>query len=454
MRLRTILRAGVCGLLLAGAAVGPAAAGNAATGLEDAAPCPEIVTFTCGYLTVPLDREGRVPGTLRLQAAVAGNTQAPRGTLLLLTGGPGQPGVSLVPRITQRIGYLLDDYRLVMIDQRGTGSTAIDCPQLQLEAGSSDITPATPAALQECATILGESRNFYTTSDTVADLEALRRALGVRTWTIDGVSYGTFVGEHYALTYPERVSRLVLDSVVPQDGAETFYGASLARTAFVLRKACEEQSCGFDPAADLAQVVRQYGIGVGVMDLIVIASIVDPKLVGPPAYFPVLDLLHLAAQGDPEPLKEAITAIQGGAGLPPADYSAGLHVATICADLTDAPWGDSTAPVAGRAEDAARAVHKIDTWPYDEATALGQGIAHACALWVPSRANVSPKRHKLTMPVLLLAGDRDLSTPLAWAQEETKHTTVGTLVVVAGMGHSIQGRNADGDAAVRAFLLA
>src|SRR5262245_26141254 len=110
-------------------AAGPAAG---APQLAGAHPCPGAPTFTCSYLDVPLDRSGGTPGTVRLQAAVAGNVAAPRGVLLVLTGGPGQPGVSLVPRISARISYLLADYRLVMLDQRGTGISAIDCPRLQV----------------------------------------------------------------------------------------------------------------------------------------------------------------------------------------------------------------------------------------------------------------------------------------------------------------------------------
>jgi pimeloyl-ACP methyl ester carboxylesterase len=53
------------------------------------------------------------------------------------------------------------------------------------------------------------------------------------------------------------------------------------------------------------------------------------------------------------------------------------------------------------------------------------------------------------VPVLLLAGDRDLSTPLPWAQHEAKRTR-GKLVVVPRAGHSVQLR-AVNDAGRRAL---
>lgn len=422
--------------------------------LTDSRPCPEISTFTCSYLTVPLDRSGRRPGTLRLRVAVADNVDAPRGVLMVLAGGPGQPGPALVPRIAQRLSYLLDDYRMVMIDQRGTGAGAIDCPRLQAEVGASDITPPSAAAVRECAGLLGPNRHHYTTADTVADLDDLRRALGVPRWTLDGVSYGSFVASQYGLTHPQRVHRIVLDSVVPQNDPDALYLDSLHRAGFVLRSACREQQCGYDPAAELAEVVRRYDNGVGVFDLLVIASIVDPKLTGT-GFYPVLDLLHQAAQGDPGPLNAAIEDLRGGSSTPPAEFSAGLHVATLCADLRSAPWGDSLTPLHERDEAIARALDKIstaDAWPFEPETAIEQGIIQGCRHWPPSRPNPRPPHSQLTMPVLLVNGDRDLSTPVEWAREQAARTPHGRLVVIAGMGHSIQGRNAEGDRAVEAFL--
>jgi pimeloyl-ACP methyl ester carboxylesterase len=59
------------------------------------------------------------------------------------------------------------------------------------------------------------------------------------------------------------------------------------------------------------------------------------------------------------------------------------------------------------------------------------------------------------VPVLLVNGDRDLSTPLEWAREEARLAPRGKLVVVRGASHSVQSRErgSDGRAAVAAFLL-
>ncbi|MET9954851.1 alpha/beta fold hydrolase [Streptomyces sp. NPDC006339] len=457
--LAAVLTAAACAASAPGAAAGgpsgttPAARSAGAPALTGHQPCPGQPDVTCADLTVPLDRSGAVPGTLKLRTAVVGAADAPRGTLLFLTGGPGQPGVPYVQRIRGRLPRALDQYRLVMIDQRGTGGTAVDCPALQKEVGSSDTVAPTPAAVTACADSLGPHRDLYTTGDTVADLEDLRRALGVDSWTLDGVSYGTFTAGQYALTHPQRVRRLVLDSVVPLDGAGVLYEAAFGHSGAVLRAACREQKCGFDPARDLAKVVRRDGNGVGVFNLLVIASIIDPKLNDP--RFGILNALHASAEGDPARLDGLVAGFSAPSDEPPAAFSSGLHAATLCAD-SRWPWGDASAPVEGRERALRKAVQRIrpaEVWPFQRETAGAQGIPRTCLPWPSSRPHRPAPGRTLTMPVLMLAGDRDLSTPVRWARDLAAATPRAELVVLPGVGHSTQSRSDAGARAAEAFLL-
>jgi len=100
---------------------------------------------------------------------------------IYLHGGPGSgctPG--------QRRWFDPDVYRIVLFDQRGCGR-------------SRPLASAPDADL---------GRN--TTAHLVADIEALRRHLGVESWTILGMSWGTTLGLAYAQAHMERVSALVL----------------------------------------------------------------------------------------------------------------------------------------------------------------------------------------------------------------------------------------------------
>ena len=423
--------------------------------LRDPSPCAEAPGFTCWTLSVPLDHSGTIAGTLDLQVATADDEAAPGGVLLLLSGGPGQYGVGLLPRVLPSLAPFADTYRVVMLDQRGTGATALRCPEVQAATGSSDILTAPPSAIRECARSLGPERRFYATADTVEDLELLRQALRADRWVLNGVSYGTFTAARYAIAYPEHVHGLVLDSVVPHDGFDPFLRANLRDAARVLRDVCADRTaCSADPAADVAWLVRRGVDRVRLLNAITADSIVDPtfsQIVDVPA------VLHLARRGERGPLEAFLTGFEEGGAAPTEAFSAALHVATLCADLRF-PWS-ATDPVGARRRalrEAAAGIRAEAVWPFDRATAVHQGVIQSCLHWLPTPApSVSEDTELPDVPVLLLNGDRDLSTPVAWAKEEAQVAPGGTLVIVEGAGHGVQIRAESdrGRTAVRRFLL-
>jgi pimeloyl-ACP methyl ester carboxylesterase len=422
-------------------------------GLSGAAACPGLDGYICATLSVPLDHSGGTPGRLALKVAAADNTDAPAGVLLFLTGGPGQPGVPYVERVAERLKPVLKDYRLVMLDQRGTGAGALRCPELQRQMGSSDLTPPTEEAVRTCAAAIGPNRRFYGTDDTVADLELLRRALAVSKFTIDGVSYGTYTAERYALAHPAHVSRLVLDSVVPQTGYDPMDRAALRAAPRILTAACEATACSTDPAADLAEVVERYDNGVDVLDALTAYEFTDPDYTAP------IKALHEAANGDPGPLKALVEAVREGSAATPEELSQGLHAATLCLDGRY-PWGRSDAPVDGRREALEKAATELtpaDLGPFDAATATSLGSMLSCLHWPPTPAppQPPPDRRLPAVPVLLLGGDRDLSTPPEWLYDQKKLTPNVRIVIVRGAAHSVQTRatSEDGRKAVAEFLL-
>jgi pimeloyl-ACP methyl ester carboxylesterase len=411
-------------------------------------PCVGQLQFTCSLLAVPLDHGGGTAGTLELQVAVQ-RTRGSRGVLLFLTGGPGQPGVPAATRVLDRLGALFEGYRLVLIDQRGTGAGALRCPALQEQMGSSDLFVPTDAAVQACAAAIGPRRRFFSTEQTVGDLEALRRALGVASMAIDGVSYGSFVAERYALAHPSRVSRLVLDSVVVQTGADPLEVANLHAVARVLRAACAAARCPSDPAEDVAGVLRRWPVAPALLDALVTSSVANPGFVGVPA------ALHAAARGNRASLTRFLE--QMGPGEVPVEYfSQGLHASALCAD-SPMPWPAAVTALTKRDAALRQAAARVDAkrlWPFDRATATGNGFAFTCARWAPTGSRRAGDGRTISVPALLLAGARDLSTPLEWAREQLTHVPRGKLVVVATAGHSVQLRaeSEAGRRAVAAFL--
>jgi pimeloyl-ACP methyl ester carboxylesterase len=435
-------------IVTAFAVAGPASARRGA--LHGSHPCAGASGFTCATLDVPLDRAHPGRETLHLQVGMGDNTNAPRGVLLVLSGGPGQPGLPILDGYVSRaLSAERSQYRIVVFDQRGTGKGALDCEELQRQMGSSDLTPPTARAVRSCARKLGAKRAFFGTDDVVADMESLRQALGVDRWSLDGISYGTYVGERYGLAHPSHVSRLVLDSVVPQVG---LFDGGVVEFAAVRRVL--GSVCGHRCVADLAAVVRRDRLGPQLLDALTFDSIADPTY---RKFWDVPAALHSARRGNRLLLNRFLGAASAyQRETPAAALDQGLHASALCADWRY-PWGTSAAPLAGRAAKLRAEVARIlpkQLYPFDARTASHIGFVRQCLPWSPT-APTPPPHGKLLVPTLLVNGDHDLSTPLTWAREELALTPHGKLVVVPGAGHSVQSRAVSniGRAAVARFLL-
>ena len=97
-----------------------------------------------------------------------------------------------------------------------------------------------------------------------------------------------------------------------------------------------------------------------------------------------------------------------------------------------------------------------DLYPFDRATATGNGIAQQCLNWPPVDVPKPDGPKDLPdVPVLLLAGTLDLSTPLEWAQRAAARAPGGKLLVVEDAGHGVQSqKDPDMLQTLRAFVAA
>jgi len=425
------------------AALAACLAAAAPAGAQQPAACLE--GFDCLTVTVPLDRSGAIAGTLELPVAVQRGDEP---VLLALGGGPGQgmvdeTNVAMAEALRQATGH-----RVAMLDQRGTGAIAIDCPALQ-RAALTDFTVPPRGAVAACGELLGGTRGLYATTDTVADLDAVRDALGVERWALFGVSYGTYVAARYARAHPDRVTHLVLDSVVPQENVDPFSAVPMRRSARVLRQLCARgPACAGvtrTPARDLRRLVhrvnrtpiRGAGLridGPALFDLVASLSSFAQTL------FPALPTaVDRALDGDPALLVRLAATIREMTASPdPASNSWGLHAAALCADGSF-PWGSpATAPADRRAAlDAAARRLPRPVGPFDRATAAGNGVMATCLDWPATDVAPPPEPGPLPdVPVLLLAGTWDLSTPVAYARTEARRAPSGRLVVLPEVGHA------------------
>ena len=228
------------------------------------APCANVSGFSCASVAMPLDRSGKVPGTVAMtierKAASAASGQS---AVVALAAGPGQAAAPLGELLARAIAPALATRDLLVFDQRGTGhSSPLNCPVFANIAALESATESTLAPLVElCALQIGPERGSFTTQESVEDIEAIRHAAGDKKLVLYGTSYVTKVALEYAERYPQHVESLVLEGVVPRERTGTVRRRALcgdrlgARRTVLSTYACAEIIA--NPLGDLARLIAR-----------------------------------------------------------------------------------------------------------------------------------------------------------------------------------------------------
>ena len=160
--------------------------------------------LTDHMFTVPLDHGqpgGEQIEVFAREVAAAGPAGSSRPWLLFLQGGPGFGA----PRPSGRESWLdraLDDYRVVLLDQRGTGRS----------------TPASRHTVARFGTARAQARYLaqFRADSIVRDAELVRRELtGGAPWSVLGQSFGGFCAVSYLSIAPEGLSEAFITGGLP-----------------------------------------------------------------------------------------------------------------------------------------------------------------------------------------------------------------------------------------------
>ncbi|HYI80993.1 MAG TPA: alpha/beta hydrolase [Thermoleophilaceae bacterium] len=412
---------------------------------------------SCARLTVPLDRSGAVPGTIKLRIERQKAKRSARPPLFVIAGGPGRSTTQTFDSetVADVFGTESRSRDIVAMDQRGTGgSGALDCPALQRGQ-------AKAAVIAKCAAKLGPRRDFYSSIDMADDIDAVREALGAERIALFGAAYGTHVALTYARRYPSRVDRLVLDSAHGPNGADVFQRTSMAAVPRVVDRLCGRRQCrsftrdaGGDARRLATQLDRRPLVGLvtdrrgrrhratidgqGLLDAVAATDLTP--------FFGAADqipgAIHNALRGDAAPLLRArvLGAASSMAARSERELSAATRLAALCADSL-LPWTAST-PFAARQASATAFVAALPATafaPFGARTALQGEVLDACRSW-PAPARQRPALGALPdVPTLLLAGGRDVRTPLANAQAIVAEMPRAKVVTVGNAGHAVLG---------------
>lgn len=405
----------------------------------------------CGHLDVaedPARPQGRriTLNIARLPATGKGNAMPD--PVFFIAGGPGQSATQLAPVVANALREVRKQRDLILVDQRGTGgSNPLDCKDAQGKPLEMDDTrtPSTAdiaAFAQRClASLEGRADpRFYTTTHAIADLEAVRAAMGADKINVMGASYGTRVAQQYAARHADHTRSIVIDGVAPNP---LVVGAEFART---LQRALQLQQA---QCAGQPQCKQRFG-----GDLVARLGALKAKLNATPvevayrdpttneakrdmltgdtvsglaqgmSYMPQIAamlplLVNEAEQGRYEPLMAVAQAWTGQvSGL----MNRGMQWSVVCA------------------EDAPR--YRPD--PADATTVFGGEMGGlffaACSVW--PKGDVPKDFHapfRSSLPTLLLSGELDPVTPPAYADEVAKGLGNARHLVLRGQGHGTMG---------------
>ncbi|AGP55997.1 alpha/beta hydrolase [Streptomyces rapamycinicus] len=428
----------------------------------------------CATLKVPLDY--RDPGGKRISLAVSRipseRPQARRGTLLLIPGGPGSPGLDRPSTLGKRLPKpVRDAYDIVSFDPRGLGkSTHTGCDlnpgDLSLLASrpwpapGGDITRNITTGRRmadTCARNGGELLRTISTVNEARDIDSVRRALGERKLSAWGVSYGTYVGSVYAQMFPEHTDRWVLDSN-DDPNPERVERGWLANYAVGVEDTFPDFA-RWASAPD--SPVRLAGTPDGVRRRVLeLAARLDAKPLPWPGANPpelngnalrqsVLDALY--SRDDFESLARLIVDADAGkapaeAPADPPQDAAAVSLATICNDVA---WPTSL-PGYARDVAASRKSHPL--------TAGMPVNVTPCTFWHDEPRD-KPVRITGQGPsnVLLVQNKRDVATPYSGARGlRRSYGDRARMVSVDAMGHGaayMENGSACADRRVTDFLL-
>ena len=171
------------------------------------------------HFELPLDytKPDKTTGVFARVVSATGKQDADLPYMVFFQGGPGAGS----PRPMGNSGWIkrvLKEYKLVLLDQRGTGLS----------------TPITAQTMRGLATPerQAEYLKHFRTDNIVRDAEAIRQQLiGEKPWSILGQSYGGFCAMRYLSVAPQGLKEVLITGGIPSltRPVDDVYRATYAR---------------------------------------------------------------------------------------------------------------------------------------------------------------------------------------------------------------------------------
>lgn len=398
---------------------------------EDAwLPCGDRIE--CRTLEVPLDHDS--PGGAQIEVALARSPHWEgydfHGVILVNPGGPGASGRPFLEAFDARRALgLLRGFDLVSFDPRGVGdSGAVPCgsgsaPKVVFEGrGTPGLIDYFETDARACAERMGPLFDHLGSRDVVRDMDLIRQALGQEQLNFLGASYGTRLAALYAETFPEHVRAFVLDGPVHPvaDLAELVTDQFDALVAsvdeFFIDCADGVLDCPYD-ADLLAEDLWNRSVERGAEDLF--AGLWKSSLTGPNGRADMADFLF-TYELFPDLWDELILSVFSS----PSPQEIAVNQIVHCTDQSvDVP---TSAEI-----DAAMAEY-TERAPWFAVTGLSLAT---CTGWHVAPNPVQRLTAPNAPPLLLIAGEHDILTPLKLGEQMRDSLESAVLVTSGHYGH-------------------
>jgi pimeloyl-ACP methyl ester carboxylesterase len=400
----------------------------------------EVIDAKCGTFTTWENRAAKSGRQLGLRVAVvkASGQKPAKDPLFILAGGPGQAATEVYYALASALARVNLTRDMVLVDQRGTGSTAdaLACPELEIES-TLDTADVAAARASACSKEIAGDARMYTTEIAMDDLDDVRAALGYDRINLYGASYGTRAALVYVRRHEAHVRSVVLDGVAPPDWtiAETMGKDAQRAMDLVFARCAADDACARafpnleKSFTELTTMFRSSVIYVphpstGEEKKLTVSSETIMSTLRALSYASETDaLIPLIIHTARETLDMRPIAAQALLLHDFLKISEGMHLAVVCSE--DAPFLDEQVFEAANA-----------------GTYVGSSSARmykkACEGW--PRAELGPDARAPVVsdvPVLLLSGELDPVTPPSNAEAAARTLKNSLALVVPGEAHGV-----------------
>jgi pimeloyl-ACP methyl ester carboxylesterase len=392
-------------------------------GLWEKVACPfdaskALLPVTCGRLKVPENYDDPKGRSIEVAVMIVSPERKRDGDnpVIFLSGGPGSPSLVHVETLvtTPAIREVVVDRDWVFFDQRGGGRSfpSLFCPP----------EPDYLKQVKACRDRLikeGVDLSQYNSARISSDMEALRKALGVKQWNVWGASYGARLAMTFARYFPASTRTVLVDGpYLPEDQerVEDLRGAEV-----VINKIFNK--CAGDPACsakfpDLRSrfmaalpKLRQQSMEVGeerIDDERVVRFVVDSLYGGAVPTFEkrvqtVISYADAAARGDGPGLLRIEKRMQEETPSPPrlpnqGRWNVGQNLSIDCHEEKPFESREEYAQAAAKSEFVRSLLGRRG----------GISTFQACSLWPSGRADpIENTRVYYDGPILAFTGELD-----------------------------------------------